>query len=162
MTSVFFLSLCPTSFLYSKAKFACYSRYLLTSYFCIPVPSDEKDIFFGFQFQNVLQVFIELFNFSIFSITGQDIDLEYCDIECFALEMKRLFCLLRLHPSAALWSLLLTMRATPLLLRDSFPQWQILWSSELNVFIPVHFSSLIPKMLIFPLAISCLTPSTLP
>ena len=25
---------------YSKAKFACYSRYLLTSYFCIPVPYD--------------------------------------------------------------------------------------------------------------------------
>ena len=31
---------------YSKAKFACYSRYLLTSYFCIPVPYDEKDIFY--------------------------------------------------------------------------------------------------------------------
>ena len=31
---------------YSKAKLACYSRYLLTSYFCIPVPYDEKDIFF--------------------------------------------------------------------------------------------------------------------
>ena len=33
--------------LYSKAKFACYSRYLLTSYFCIPVLYNEKDIFFG-------------------------------------------------------------------------------------------------------------------
>ena len=33
--------------LYSKAKFACYSRYFLTSYFCIPVPYNEKDIFFG-------------------------------------------------------------------------------------------------------------------
>ena len=31
--------------LYSKAKFVCYSRYLLISYFCIPVPYDEKDIF---------------------------------------------------------------------------------------------------------------------
>jgi len=27
-------------------KDACYSRYLLTSYFCLPVPYDEKDIFF--------------------------------------------------------------------------------------------------------------------
>ena len=34
--------------LYSKAKLACYSRCLFTSYFCIPVPCDEKDIFFGF------------------------------------------------------------------------------------------------------------------
>ena len=41
-------SLCPT---YSKAKFACYSRYHLTSYFCIPVPYNEKDIFWGYQFQ---------------------------------------------------------------------------------------------------------------
>ena len=31
---------------YSKAKFAYYSRCFLTSYFCIPVPYNEKDIFF--------------------------------------------------------------------------------------------------------------------
>ena len=37
----------PCFILYSKAKFACYFRYLLTSYFCISVPYDEKDIFFG-------------------------------------------------------------------------------------------------------------------
>ena len=36
----------PCFILYSKAKFACYSRYFLTSYFCIPVPYNEKDIFF--------------------------------------------------------------------------------------------------------------------
>ena len=33
--------------LYSKVTFGCYSRYLLTSYFCIPVPYKEKDIFWG-------------------------------------------------------------------------------------------------------------------
>ena len=32
--------------LYSKGKLACDSRYLLISYFCIPVPYDEKDICF--------------------------------------------------------------------------------------------------------------------
>jgi len=36
--------------LYSKVKLACYSRYLLTSYFCIPITYDEKDIFFFFFF----------------------------------------------------------------------------------------------------------------
>ena len=36
------------------------------------------------------------------------------------------------------------------------------WSSELNSPIPVHFSSLFPKMLMFTLAISCLTTSNLP
>ena len=36
-----------------------------------------------------LEVFIEPFNFSFFSITGQGIDLGYCDIEWFALETSR-------------------------------------------------------------------------
>ena len=74
---------------HSKAKFACYSRCFLTSYFCIPVPYNEKVIFFGCQFQKALQVFIEPFNFSFFSSTGQDIDLDYFDIEQVALEMNR-------------------------------------------------------------------------
>ena len=47
------------------------------------------------------------------------------------------------------------MKATPFLLRDCCPQ--ISWSSELNSPIPVHFSSLIPKMLMSTLAISYLT-----
>ena len=34
-------------------------------------------------------VFIELFNFSFFSITRQGIDLDYCDIEWFALKTNR-------------------------------------------------------------------------
>ena len=70
MTSVFFwqnsVSLCSASFCYSKAKFACYSRCFLTSYFSIPVPYNEKDIFFwvfvlkgliGFQRTVQLQLF---------------------------------------------------------------------------------------------------------
>ena len=36
-----------------------------------------------------MQVFIELFNFSFFSITGRGIDLNYRDIEWFALETNR-------------------------------------------------------------------------
>ena len=40
--------------LYSKAKLAFYFRYLLSSYFCIPVPYDEKDVFFFFFFFLVL------------------------------------------------------------------------------------------------------------
>ena len=31
---------------YSKGKFAYYSRYFLTPYFCIPIPYNEKYIFF--------------------------------------------------------------------------------------------------------------------
>ena len=84
----------PCFILYSKAKFACYSRCFLTSYFCIPVPNNKKDIFFKCQFQKVLQVFIEPFNFSFFSITGRSIDLDYCDIEQFALEINRDDCVI--------------------------------------------------------------------
>ena len=39
------ISLCPASFCTLKATFAYYSRYFLTSYLCIPVPYNEKDIF---------------------------------------------------------------------------------------------------------------------
>ena len=60
----------PCFILYSKAKLACYSRYLLTSYFYIPAPCDEKDIFVWCQFQKVSQVIIEPFNFTFFGISG--------------------------------------------------------------------------------------------
>ena len=36
-----------------------------------------------------MQVFIEPLNFSFFSITGWGIDLDYCDVEWFALESNR-------------------------------------------------------------------------
>ena len=38
----------PCFILYSEAKLGSYSTYLLTSYFCIPVPYDEKNISFWF------------------------------------------------------------------------------------------------------------------
>ena len=37
----------PCLILYSKTKFACYSRYFLTPYFCTPDFYKEKDVFFG-------------------------------------------------------------------------------------------------------------------
>ena len=36
-----------------------------------------------------MYVFVELFKFSFLKITGWDIDLDFCDIEWFALEMKK-------------------------------------------------------------------------
>ena len=85
----------PCFIWYSKAKFAYYTRYLLSSYFCIPVSYKEKVIFFSFffffwcSFQKLLQVFIDMFNFRFFSVTGWNTDLDYCDIEWFALETNR-------------------------------------------------------------------------
>ena len=39
--------------------------------------------------EGLIEVFIELFNFSFFGISSWGIDLDCCDIEWFALEMKR-------------------------------------------------------------------------
>ena len=41
----------PSFILYSKAKFASYSRYLLISYFCISVLYYENDIFGGVNYR---------------------------------------------------------------------------------------------------------------
>ena len=58
--------------------------------------------------------------------TGQSIELDYCDIEWFALEMNKGHPVtLRLHPNTAFQTLLLTMMDTPFLLRDSCPQYYI-------------------------------------
>ena len=50
------------------------------------------------------------------------IDLDFRDIEWLALETEIILSFLRLHPSTAFLTLLLTMMATPFLLRDSCPQ----------------------------------------
>ena len=105
---------------------------------------------------------MELFNLCFFSITGQGIDLDYCDIEWFALEMNR--------DHSAVFEI-----ASKYCILDSFvnydgysisskgflPTVVDILLSELNLPILVHFS-LISRMLTFTLAISCLTISNLP
>ena len=79
------MRLCPASFCTPMPNLPV-TPGLLIFYFCISVPSDEKNIFFWYQFQKVLQVFIDPFNFSFFGISGWGIDLDYCNTEWFALE----------------------------------------------------------------------------
>ena len=162
MTSVFCqqnsVSLCPASFhtprpnlpvtsgISSLPTFAFQSSIMKRTFFCV-----------WCQFQRVLQVFIEPFNFSFFGISGWGIDLNDFPWK----GTKTILSFLRLHPSTAFWTFLLTTRATPCLLRDSCPHQQIQWSSELNLPIPIHFSSLVPKMSMFTIYVSCLTTSNL-
>ena len=65
----------------------------LDFYFCIPVHYDEKNIFFflifGVNSRRSYGSSLELFNFSFFSISGWGIDLDYYDVEWFALEMNQ-------------------------------------------------------------------------
>ena len=165
MTSAFSQQNCqplPCFILYSKAKFACYSRYILTSYFCILISYDEKNIFFWVSvLEDLVSLHRQPFGFSFFRVSGWGIDLNYCDIEWFALETNRDHSVI-FETEPKHFGLLLTMRATLFLLRESCPQSQIQWSSELNLFILIRLSSLIPKMAVFTLAISRLTLSNLP
>ena len=75
--------------LYSKTKFACYSRYFLTPYFCISVPYNEKDIFWGGGVL-VLGGLVGLHRTVQLQLLQRwGIGLDYHDIEWFALEMNR-------------------------------------------------------------------------
>ena len=66
---------------------------------------------------------MESFNFSFFSITAQSIALDYCDIEWFAMETNRDHSVVfEIASKIAFWILLLTMMATPFLLRHSCSQ----------------------------------------
>ena len=78
----------PSFILYTKAKFAHYSRSILTSYICIPVPYNEKDIFWGLVLEGLVGLHRTI-QLQLLQHTSQGIDFDYCDIECLALEMNR-------------------------------------------------------------------------
>ena len=75
---------------------------------------------------------MELFNFSFFNSTGWGIDLDYCDIEWFALETNRDHSVVFEISSkkSAFQTSLLTTMATPFLLRDSCPQCSSSYTSK--------------------------------
>ena len=81
----------PCFILYSKAKFACFSRYLLPSYFAFQSSIMKRTFFFSFgvssrrscrSSQNRSTSASSLF-------TGWGLGLDHRDIEQFALEMNR-------------------------------------------------------------------------
>ena len=94
MTSAFsWQNSLPCFIPHSKAKFACYSRCFLTSYFCILVPYDEryilkKSLFFGVSSRRSCRS-SQICSMSASLDQQLGIDLDYCDTEQFALEMNR-------------------------------------------------------------------------
>ena len=79
----------PCFILYSKAKFACYSRYFLISYFCIPVPFSEKDIFLGVSSRRSCRSSQNHSTSTSSTLTGCGLDLAYRGTEWFPLETNR-------------------------------------------------------------------------
>ena len=83
--------------------------------------------------------------------------MDYCDTEWFGFETERSFC--RFETASKYCILDSFVDYDSISSKGFLPTVVDLWSSELNSPIPVHFSSLIPKMPMFTLAISCLTTS---
>ena len=113
----------PCFILYSEAKFACYSSYLLTSYFCIPVPYNEKDIFFwvfGLEGLVCLHRTVQLQLLQHYW-SGHRLELSWYWMVCLGNE-QRSFCHFWDYFQVLYFKLLLIMLATPFLLRDSCPQ----------------------------------------
>ena len=91
------------------------------------------------------------------------IDLDYCDIEWFALEMNRGHSVtFEIASKYCISDSLVNFDGYSISPKGLLPTVVEEWSSELNSPITVHFSSPIPKISMFTLAISCLTTSNLP
>ena len=148
---------------YSKAKFAVYSRCFLTSYFCIPAPYNEKDIFFGVL---VLKGLVGLHRTVQLQLLqrywlGHRLRLLWYWMVCIE-NKQRSFC--------RFWDCIQVLHFGLFVDHDGFSissegflpavvDIMVIW---VNSPIPVHFSLLIPRMSTFTFAISCLTTSNLP
>ena len=92
--------------------------------------------------------------------------MDYCDTEWFALEINRnLSVFFEIVPKYCISDSFVDYDGDSISSKQILPTMvdiTELNSSELNSPIPVHFSSLIPKMMMFTLAISYLTISNLP
>ena len=104
---------------FSWQKLACYSRYLLTFYFCVPVPYDEKGTLLAVHFRRSCKSSQNCStSASLALVIGAQ---TWITVILNGLPWKRtemILSFLRLHPSTAFQTLLLTTMATPFLLRD--------------------------------------------
>ena len=91
------MKLCPSSFCTPRPNLPVTPGISWPPTFAFQSPIMKMTLFCGVSSRR-LQAFIELFNFSFFSITGRGIGLDYCDIEWFALETDIILSFLRLHP----------------------------------------------------------------
>ena len=113
----------PWFSLYSKAKFACYYMCVLFSYFCFPVPYNEKEIFFWLLVPKGLVGLHRVIQLQLLQhyLSGHRLGLPWYWMVCLGNE-QRSFCHFWECPQVLHFRLLLTMITTPFLLRDSWPQ----------------------------------------
>ena len=113
----------PCFILYSQDQ-TCLLLQVSLDLLCVPVVYDEKNIFFLVLVLEGLGGFHQTIQLQLLGIGGWGIDLDYCDVEWFALEMNpdRSVIFEVCHFQVLNFRLLLIMRATPFLLRHSCPQ----------------------------------------
>ena len=93
---------------------------------------------------------------SFLCIRGKGIDFDYYNVEWLALETNQdVSVILEVAPKYCILDSFIDYEGHSISSMGSLPTVVDLMSSELNSLIPVHFSSLIPKMSVFTLAISC-------
>ena len=110
-----------------------------------------------------LQKDVEPFNFSFFSIIGQGIDLDYCDIEWCALEKNTVHSVIfETAPKYCISDSFVDYDGYPVSSKGFLPTVVDTMVIGVKFAHSVNFSSLIPRMLTFILAISCLITSNLP
>ena len=88
----------------------------------IPIPCDENGILFWCLVLEGLVSLHRTIQFQLFCINGCGIDLDYCGVEWFVLEINLDHSVIvEIAPKYCILGSLLTRRATPFLLRDSCP-----------------------------------------
>ena len=163
---VFLANLClpfPCFILYSKAKICPLLQVSLDFYFCNHSLMMKRTSFFLVLVQIVLLVYIEPFNICFFSISVWGIDLDYFDIEWFALEMNWDHSIIfEIAPKYCILDSFIDYEGYSISSKGFLPTLVDIIVTSSKSPILVHFSSLIPEMLMFTLVISCLTTSNLP
>ena len=100
-----------------------------------------------------MYVIIGPFIFSFFGINGWGINLDYSDIEWFALEKNRDYSVIfEIASKYCILDSFVDYDGYSISSKGLLPTVVDMWSSELNSAIAVHFSSLVPKMSMFTLA----------
>ena len=94
----------------------------------------------------------------LLGISGWCIDLHCCDIERFSLETNSDHSVIfEIAPNYCISDSSVDYEGFSISSKGFLPTVVDIMASELNSHIPVHFSSMIPKMSTFTLVISCLT-----
>ena len=172
MTSAFSwqnsVNLCRASFCTPRTNLPVTPGISWLTTFAFQTPMMKRTSFFLVLVLEVLQVIIEPFNFSFFGISGWGIVSDYCDIEWFPLKMNRVHSIIfEIAPKYCVSDSFFDYDGYSISFKGFLPtvvDIMVIWikfSHSINLILWIRtilwISSLIPKMSMFTLAVSCLT-----